>query len=549
MKNIYKRSLSQNHCELMADKSMITTAVDDLIHLVKESGKISLMEAAKQLDVPQKTVETWVDFLVEEERLSIEYKFTTPYIFLNKDFVDEEEELSISKEDFESEIKREEIAVDEGEGKFHEYVTKIINQFKNIQLLITQKKLDQAYEQYNLLSVDINELPKSELANIFNRNLIKLNYGLLMLYKEFTVSSKELATKMETLAQTGSAFLEKEEVEQAKKTYVDMKQLYDSIPLMMTVEREGLYDAMYFFFKKIIKVERAMIERTRKESESKIKHIQSEINRFLHENKVREAEKHLVSLKEIYYSLPAELVSYKLLIYNEILRMYEEVSIAGRFEVLKSELDQLGSDIKLPPLSDLIHSPLASAIEAPHNEHFNVSAKAGNVAPISSTSSKDQIKSTAKEEDALSELPKVETVSSSTKPKETPVKKIPTTETSAEESPVGKSVANETLAKETQRMPLENNSIVEPKKESNPFETSSPESFTTTSFSKDNPIMNKALEAYNEKNYAKAKELFQLVIHTEPDNSKAKQMLSIIDGMLSPNTEQNTTEQRNISAH
>ncbi len=520
---------------------MITTAVDDLIHLVKESGKITIAEAATKLQVPQKTVETWVDFLVEEERLSIEYKFTTPYIFLNKDFANEEEELSISKEDFELEIKREEIAIDEGEGKFHEYVTKIINQFKNIQFLISQKKLDQAYEQYNLLSVDINELPKSELANIFNRNLIKLNYGLLMLYKEYIAKSKDIAEKMATLEKTGSDYVAKEEIEQAKKIYDEMKKLYDSIPLMLVPEREGLYDAMYFFFKKIIKAERVMIERLRKEAEVKINHIKSEIKHSLHDDTVKEAEKHLVSLKEIYYSLPSELVSFKLLVYNDILRMYEEVSIAERFEVLKSELDQLGSEIKLPPLSDLIHSPLASAITVPHIESESTASTETQVFPestsvVKSTSSSEKSKSIAKEEDVLSVLPKIEGETTTEKKTEPEIKStikstVSTNEIQNNSVPSSTNKISErekSLSFEPQQSDNLNNESSSPK----PFDSLSSESFATL-LSKENPIMKEAAEAYNQKDYKKAKGLFESILHTDPNNFKAKQMLSLIEGVLS----------------
>ncbi len=62
----------------------ITTTVDSLIDLLQTVDKIELEKAAKQLDLPVSVVQSWVDFLVEEKMLGLEYKFTTPYIYLNK---------------------------------------------------------------------------------------------------------------------------------------------------------------------------------------------------------------------------------------------------------------------------------------------------------------------------------------------------------------------------------------------------------------------------------------------------------------------------------
>ena len=53
------------------------------MQLVKEQKKISLPEAAKKLHIKESTVQAWVDFLVEEHLLGIEYKFTTPYIYVH----------------------------------------------------------------------------------------------------------------------------------------------------------------------------------------------------------------------------------------------------------------------------------------------------------------------------------------------------------------------------------------------------------------------------------------------------------------------------------
>lgn len=61
----------------------LTTSVDRLMKLVEEKGKMSVSDAAKALGVSNDTAQAWVDFLVEEHILGIEYKFTTPYIYVH----------------------------------------------------------------------------------------------------------------------------------------------------------------------------------------------------------------------------------------------------------------------------------------------------------------------------------------------------------------------------------------------------------------------------------------------------------------------------------
>jgi DNA-binding Lrp family transcriptional regulator len=61
----------------------LRTGVDELLALLAGGARISLPDAAKQLKQSEATVQNWVDFLVEEKIVGIEYKFTTPYIYRN----------------------------------------------------------------------------------------------------------------------------------------------------------------------------------------------------------------------------------------------------------------------------------------------------------------------------------------------------------------------------------------------------------------------------------------------------------------------------------
>ncbi len=91
----------------MASKSnILETTADQLMELVSAEEKLSIEEAAKKLKVSSKTIQGLVDFLVEEKILGMEYKFTTPYIYLadkkkkKEQKIKEESPELVSKEEF-----------------------------------------------------------------------------------------------------------------------------------------------------------------------------------------------------------------------------------------------------------------------------------------------------------------------------------------------------------------------------------------------------------------------------------------------------------------
>jgi hypothetical protein len=65
-------------------EDLVRTGVDDLLGYLQGKDRVALHDAAKALGVPVSTVQAWTDFLVEEQILGIEYKFTKPFIYLNQ---------------------------------------------------------------------------------------------------------------------------------------------------------------------------------------------------------------------------------------------------------------------------------------------------------------------------------------------------------------------------------------------------------------------------------------------------------------------------------
>jgi len=65
--------------------TILKTSADDLYELVMSRKKISVEEAAKILKIPINITQSLVDFLVEENIFGMEYKFTTPYVYLSQE--------------------------------------------------------------------------------------------------------------------------------------------------------------------------------------------------------------------------------------------------------------------------------------------------------------------------------------------------------------------------------------------------------------------------------------------------------------------------------
>lgn len=66
------------------ESSLIETGVDKLVSLIKERGRIALVDAAKELGVSTAVIQEWVDFLEDEGIISVEYKLTKPYLVERK---------------------------------------------------------------------------------------------------------------------------------------------------------------------------------------------------------------------------------------------------------------------------------------------------------------------------------------------------------------------------------------------------------------------------------------------------------------------------------
>lgn len=84
--------------------SIIETGVDKLVNLINQRGKLSSFDAAKELGVSNTVIMEWADFLEEEGIISLEYKFTKPFLIsrkmTKKEVEEKAKEFSGKKEGF-----------------------------------------------------------------------------------------------------------------------------------------------------------------------------------------------------------------------------------------------------------------------------------------------------------------------------------------------------------------------------------------------------------------------------------------------------------------
>jgi predicted ArsR family transcriptional regulator len=108
------RTLQKTAMDPSENKALRTSA-DDLVEVVRRHKKLSVDDLAKMLRIPVQSVQAIIDFLVEEKVLGIEYKFTTPYVYLNegKQQAHTQGNGAVSREEFQRKAREKGVVEDE----------------------------------------------------------------------------------------------------------------------------------------------------------------------------------------------------------------------------------------------------------------------------------------------------------------------------------------------------------------------------------------------------------------------------------------------------
>ncbi len=146
------------------NSNVLTTSADELYNLVAAKKKISVEDASTALRLPMNIVQSLVDFLVEEKIFGIEYKFTTPYVYVSQEKGKKvhprispspvQEEKPITKEEFYQRASNWNIPVEKVDQLWKKYVSENIDHIREVfykkamEKNIQDEKIDKFWQKY-----------------------------------------------------------------------------------------------------------------------------------------------------------------------------------------------------------------------------------------------------------------------------------------------------------------------------------------------------------------------------------------------------------------
>ena len=128
------------------NSNMVETEIDSLLKLLKRRGPTDMKTLAKTLKTSVSVVENWANFLMEEGIVTIEYKFTTPYVYLTED---KDKLYSFKEKEFSQEFDDDK-KVKEYDWKL--YITQLLSEKKDFFYKQAKKRnlenIDQLWKEY-----------------------------------------------------------------------------------------------------------------------------------------------------------------------------------------------------------------------------------------------------------------------------------------------------------------------------------------------------------------------------------------------------------------
>ncbi len=134
-------------------EDVIQTDVDRLIEILKIKKKIPLTQLAKELNTDEDVVQNWVDFLVEEKIVTMEYDFTKPIIQYIEQDSDTQELTNDEYEKYKQRFK-DHAAKEKGQSEFawKQHVLEKLEQKKHFFFLEAEKRnlknIEELWEEY-----------------------------------------------------------------------------------------------------------------------------------------------------------------------------------------------------------------------------------------------------------------------------------------------------------------------------------------------------------------------------------------------------------------
>jgi hypothetical protein len=372
----------------MADlKETVQTDVDALVNLVKKRKEISFEDASIELSLPFSTIESWANFLEEEDELSINYKFTTPYLVaidnnieINENVLNKAKEHSsnihnmftlfsenLNKEDYSSAYS-DSLRI---HGRIKELVNEVskdkhlsdtinpnlilerLNVFQNIishtHSLKQKNDIERLKAAYSQIHADLNEVFISIKKTIEEKHELHLKNKKERLDEEKNINekknnedkkNKKIETNKEKIEidfninslgdyqkfmDLASKSLEENNYETAKEIYSKLNEYYNNLPQTFNQNKQSLKEALINLNKELTNKLGDESIKLMHEKSSEIHSLARLVRQNIEENKLHEAEKLFSKIELIFSNLPKGFLDMKINLENLIVSLHSEL--------------------------------------------------------------------------------------------------------------------------------------------------------------------------------------------------------------------------------
>lgn len=306
---------------------VVTTDVDRLVELLKKKREISVKEASEELGVSLEIVESWVSFLEEEGLVSLNYKFTTPFI----SYLEHEEEEVVELTPQEKRggffmMQEGDVGKKKAEPKPAEPVAKIQHPRPGEALVRpsdVKPEVPVIKRPKPLASVKSSKVPAK--LRVEGSLGAQPEQPVVALPKQPAAAKPEEPGNIRAWVEDTYNFIQKGDLHQAQRSYGKVRGHFETIPLKNQKERKEVEHH-------ILKLNRDLSLLMKEAALSYANELEAEITAKLRllstqlaKGRVQEAERDYAEVESLYDEFPAELLVRKLALQMEILKHYREI--------------------------------------------------------------------------------------------------------------------------------------------------------------------------------------------------------------------------------
>lgn len=318
-------------------EGIMETDVDSLMSLLESKEKISIKDAAKELNVKQSVIEEWARYFEEEGLIKITYQFTTPYIeWVGKNnkkrgttLTSKKDKKSVEAGEPKPLVMKEGLVKDEKALARLEHKKKdVANLMAEAHAAIVTGEFDKAKQTYEKLYDEFNKVPTMflEKMNQIEDDLIKLNNEIVVKLEnklQEDMSSKE--AEILKLLKEAYTELKLNDFDKANEIYNKIKILYKNLPQGFFAEKINLTKKVLSFYENLNNYRSKLaINKLKEKSEMMAKELTA-AKMALQKGHVDEASIAYSLAREAYAALPDGYFEDKVALQQKLLEIHQQI--------------------------------------------------------------------------------------------------------------------------------------------------------------------------------------------------------------------------------